>query len=194
MWGDAAARRSIRSCDVRRCTAKPPACSAPQSSASATTSPSRVVTNDDLAKLMTTSDEWIVQRTGIKERRFIEHAGIGASDLAVPACQHGARARRARREGRRRHHLRDALARPQLPRLGVLPRRTSWACPACRRSTCATSAPGSSMGCRWPTPGCAPASTATSCSSAPRCTRRASSSPIAGATSPSSSATARARR
>lgn len=49
--------------------------------------PSRVVTNDDLAKMMTTSDEWIVQRTGIKERRFIEHTGIGASDLAVPACK-----------------------------------------------------------------------------------------------------------
>jgi 3-oxoacyl-[acyl-carrier-protein] synthase-3 len=49
--------------------------------------PSRVVTNEDLAKLMTTSDEWIVQRTGIRERRFIEHSGIGASDLAVPASK-----------------------------------------------------------------------------------------------------------
>jgi 3-oxoacyl-[acyl-carrier-protein] synthase-3 len=49
--------------------------------------PSRVVTNDELAKLMTTSDEWIFQRSGIKERRFIEHSGIGASDLAVPACK-----------------------------------------------------------------------------------------------------------
>jgi 3-oxoacyl-[acyl-carrier-protein] synthase-3 len=49
--------------------------------------PSRVVTNDDLAKLMPTSDEWIQQRTGIKERRFIEHSGIGASDLALPASK-----------------------------------------------------------------------------------------------------------
>jgi 3-oxoacyl-[acyl-carrier-protein] synthase III len=49
--------------------------------------PSRVVTNHDLAKMMTTSDEWIVQRTGIRERRFIEHSGIGASDLAVPAAK-----------------------------------------------------------------------------------------------------------
>lgn len=48
--------------------------------------PTKVVTNDDLAKLMPTSDEWIQQRTGIKERRFIEHDGIGASDLAVPAA------------------------------------------------------------------------------------------------------------
>jgi 3-oxoacyl-[acyl-carrier-protein] synthase-3 len=49
--------------------------------------PTRVVTNDDLAKLMPTTDEWIVQRTGIKERRFIEHSGIGASDLAMPAAK-----------------------------------------------------------------------------------------------------------
>jgi 3-oxoacyl-[acyl-carrier-protein] synthase-3 len=49
--------------------------------------PSRVVTNDDLAKLMTTSDAWIVQRTGIRERRYIERSGIGSSDLAVPACR-----------------------------------------------------------------------------------------------------------
>jgi 3-oxoacyl-[acyl-carrier-protein] synthase-3 len=49
--------------------------------------PSKVVTNADLAKMMNTSDEWIVQRTGIKERRFIEHSGIGASDLAVPATK-----------------------------------------------------------------------------------------------------------
>ena len=33
--------------------------------------PDNVVTNDDLAKLMDTSDEWITERTGIKERRHI---------------------------------------------------------------------------------------------------------------------------
>lgn len=49
--------------------------------------PTKVVTNDDLARLMPTSDEWIQQRTGIKERRFIEKDGIGASDLAVPAVK-----------------------------------------------------------------------------------------------------------
>jgi 3-oxoacyl-[acyl-carrier-protein] synthase-3 len=32
--------------------------------------PKRVMTNDDLAKLVETSDEWIVSRTGIKERRI----------------------------------------------------------------------------------------------------------------------------
>ena len=49
--------------------------------------PSKVVTNDDLAKMIDTTDEWIQQRTGIKERRYIEEDGIGASDLAVPAVE-----------------------------------------------------------------------------------------------------------
>ncbi|MBL9105750.1 MAG: ketoacyl-ACP synthase III [Myxococcales bacterium] len=49
--------------------------------------PTKVVTNDDLAQIMPTTHEWIVQRTGIRERRFIEESGIGASDLAVPAVK-----------------------------------------------------------------------------------------------------------
>lgn len=49
--------------------------------------PGRVVTNDDLAQIMPTSHDWIVQRTGIRERRFIEESGIGASDLALPAAK-----------------------------------------------------------------------------------------------------------
>ena len=32
--------------------------------------PERVVTNSDLEKVMDTSDEWIVQRTGVRERHF----------------------------------------------------------------------------------------------------------------------------
>ena len=48
--------------------------------------PPKVVTNDDLAQQMSTSDEWIVQRTGIKERRYIED-GVGASDLALEAAK-----------------------------------------------------------------------------------------------------------
>ncbi|MBU1676254.1 ketoacyl-ACP synthase III [bacterium] len=48
--------------------------------------PPKRVTNDDLAKLMTTSDEWIRERTGIEERRYAEE-GVSCSDLAVPACK-----------------------------------------------------------------------------------------------------------
>ena len=46
--------------------------------------PEKVVTNFDLANMMDTSNEWIVERTGIKERRQVE-PGIGASDLAKEA-------------------------------------------------------------------------------------------------------------
>ncbi|MFS4449382.1 3-oxoacyl-ACP synthase III family protein [Maribacter sp. 2307UL18-2] len=37
--------------------------------------PEKVVTNDDLSKLMDTSDEWIQERTGIQERRHVEKEG-----------------------------------------------------------------------------------------------------------------------
>ena len=53
--------------------------------------PERVVTNDDLAEMFDTSDEWIQQRTGIVERRFAE-AGIGSADLAVPAAEEAVKA------------------------------------------------------------------------------------------------------
>ncbi len=50
--------------------------------------PSRVVTNDDLAQWMETSDEWIQQRTGIKERRWVPEEGeVGASDLGLEASK-----------------------------------------------------------------------------------------------------------
>ena len=48
--------------------------------------PDRVVTNEDLAGLMDTSDEWIQQRTGIKERRYVEPGQMPA-DLAQAACE-----------------------------------------------------------------------------------------------------------
>jgi len=48
--------------------------------------PDRVVTNDDLAKVMDTSNEWIVERTGIRERRFVE-PGVGTTELAETAAR-----------------------------------------------------------------------------------------------------------
>ncbi len=48
--------------------------------------PDRVVTNHDLARLMDTSDEWIRQRSGIAERRFIE-PGQQPADLALKASR-----------------------------------------------------------------------------------------------------------
>ncbi len=50
--------------------------------------PPRVVTNQDLADEygIDTSHEWILQRTGIHERRFADE-GVYTSDIAVPACE-----------------------------------------------------------------------------------------------------------
>ncbi len=48
--------------------------------------PDRVVTNDDLAGLMDTSDQWIRERTGIEQRRWVRE-GQTSVDLALPAAQ-----------------------------------------------------------------------------------------------------------
>ena len=48
--------------------------------------PSRLVTNDDLAAVMDTSDEWITQRTGIRERRWVEPGEMGV-DLGLAASE-----------------------------------------------------------------------------------------------------------
>ncbi len=48
--------------------------------------PDRIVTNKDMEKWMDTSDEWIVSRSGIKERHWVED-GTGTSDLAVDASK-----------------------------------------------------------------------------------------------------------
>jgi 3-oxoacyl-[acyl-carrier-protein] synthase-3 len=48
--------------------------------------PDRVVTNDDLAQVVETSDEWIRERTGIRERRMAaDHEAL--TDIALPAAR-----------------------------------------------------------------------------------------------------------
>jgi len=48
--------------------------------------PERVLTNADVAELVDTNDEWIVTRTGIRERRIAAEAQA-VSDLALPAAR-----------------------------------------------------------------------------------------------------------
>ena len=48
--------------------------------------PPRVMTNSDFEKIVETSDEWIVSRTGIRERHIVEE-GMATSDLAVEAAK-----------------------------------------------------------------------------------------------------------
>jgi len=50
----------------------------------ATYVPPKVLTNDDLERLVDTTNEWILQRTGIKERHIVDD-GVATSDLAKEA-------------------------------------------------------------------------------------------------------------
>ncbi|MDB9929795.1 ketoacyl-ACP synthase III [Cyclobacteriaceae bacterium] len=49
--------------------------------------PDYVMTNDELATMVDTNDEWIVSRTGIKERRILKGSGKGVSIMAVEAVK-----------------------------------------------------------------------------------------------------------
>ena len=94
--------------------------------------PDKVVTNDDLAVRLDTSDEWIVERTGIRERRI----GGTTSGLAIEAAQAalaraGRDARRHRQPGAGHHDARrpgarhgaDRAARDRHARRRVRPQR-----------------------------------------------------------------------
>jgi 3-oxoacyl-[acyl-carrier-protein] synthase III len=49
--------------------------------------PDYVLTNDELSKIVDTSDEWIMSRVGIKERRILKGEGMGSSDMGALAVQ-----------------------------------------------------------------------------------------------------------
>ena len=52
--------------------------------------PKKIMKNHELSNYMDTSDEWIQERSGIKERRVVERHeldGVGPSDLAIPAVE-----------------------------------------------------------------------------------------------------------
>src|SRR5580692_12043710 len=48
--------------------------------------PPRLLTNADLEKMVETNDQWIQERTGIRERHIVEK-GVATSDLAVEAAK-----------------------------------------------------------------------------------------------------------
>jgi 3-oxoacyl-[acyl-carrier-protein] synthase-3 len=49
--------------------------------------PEYKLTNRELSKMVDTSDEWIMQRVGIKERRILRGEGLGSSDLGEQAVR-----------------------------------------------------------------------------------------------------------
>jgi 3-oxoacyl-[acyl-carrier-protein] synthase-3 len=56
----------------------------------ATYVPPRLLTNADLEKMVDTTDEWILQRTGIRQRHIVD-AGVATSDLAAEAAREAIR-------------------------------------------------------------------------------------------------------
>lgn len=49
--------------------------------------PEYILSNSELEKLVDTTDEWIMSRTGIRERRVLKGEGTGTSDIIVPAIR-----------------------------------------------------------------------------------------------------------
>ena len=72
--------------------------------------PERVLDNDELSRLVDTTDEWIVERTGIRERR-IAADDEAFTDIALPAARAALDDAGARRGRDRPPRLRDGDAR-----------------------------------------------------------------------------------
>jgi len=53
----------------------------------ATYVPDYVLTNEELEKMVDTSNEWIITRTGIRERRILKGEGLGTSDMGAEAVK-----------------------------------------------------------------------------------------------------------
>lgn len=49
--------------------------------------PDYILTNDELSTMVDTSDEWIMTRIGIKERRILKGEGLGSSDMGYKAVE-----------------------------------------------------------------------------------------------------------
>ena len=49
--------------------------------------PEYILNNKELETMVDTNDEWIVSRTGVKERRILKGEGKGSSDLGAKAVQ-----------------------------------------------------------------------------------------------------------
>jgi 3-oxoacyl-[acyl-carrier-protein] synthase-3 len=48
--------------------------------------PPRLLTNADLERMVATNDQWIQERTGIRERHIVDE-GVATSDLAAEAAR-----------------------------------------------------------------------------------------------------------
>ena len=85
--------------------------------------PDNIVTNDDLAKTVDTSDEWIRERTGIRQRHIVARRredlrpGAGGGARGADRCRH--RCRRTGHGHLRHHHAGRNLSRHRHHRAGA---------------------------------------------------------------------------
>ncbi|MBP9018838.1 MAG: 3-oxoacyl-ACP synthase, partial [Bacteroidales bacterium] len=49
--------------------------------------PEYILTNDELSRMVDTSDEWIMTRIGVKERRILKEDGLGTSHMGALAVE-----------------------------------------------------------------------------------------------------------
>lgn len=49
--------------------------------------PDYILTNEEISRMVDTSDEWIMTRVGIKTRRILREPGKGTSDMGAPAVE-----------------------------------------------------------------------------------------------------------
>ena len=84
--------------------------------------PDRVVTNEELTRHMETTDAWIQERTGIRERRWVRE-GTENSDLALEATKRALDEAGLEGDRHRGDRLRLALARSHVPGRRLLPER-----------------------------------------------------------------------
>ena len=54
--------------------------------------PPKILTNDDLSRMVETNDQWIVERTGIRERHIADDS-VATSDMAIAAAKEALRLR-----------------------------------------------------------------------------------------------------
>ena len=112
--------------------------------------PERAVTNDELARTVETSDEWIRERTGIRQRHIAAPhetaAFMGTAAARAALADAGAGAGRGRRDHPGHQHAGPGVPRHRAARAGGAGRDARASA-----STSRPPAPGSSTRCRSPT-------------------------------------------
>ena len=109
--------------------------------------PPRLLTNDDLEKMVETSNDWIMERTGIRERHIVDK-GVATSDLATEAAKMALASAGSDAHRTGGHHRRDGHAGHVFP-LYRLPGAAQLGAKGSGDSICGRLVRPFFMRCRW---------------------------------------------